>query len=167
MAVVENNTAVQGEGSTGKALLPSGESFPVLKALLSGENADALTEELERLIALKTRAVTTRAVRLKKNLFARLRSLDGDQCEVGVVRDISRSGVRVKFLRNSSLDIIKNHRVVIETRLPSDDMVSLEARMVRVAHSTELHIELAFHFEPGVPEQVDFQRLLQAIEHPQ
>lgn len=164
MGAVARRSPASEEPQGTTRFLPEDNSFPVLQKLLEGpQGADALAE-LERLVRAKSRSATARAPRLRRNLFARLRLIEGDLCEIGVVRDISRTGARVKFLRSASLDIIRNEQVILETRLPCNKMVTLEARMVRVASSTQQHIELAFHFTEAMADNQGLLALLSVLE---
>lgn len=151
------------ESTSNLDILPANGPFPVLRQLLGGPMGDAARIELQTWLTSQTRPAATRAPRLRKNLFAKLRPTNSEQCEVGVVCDISLTGVRVKFLRSSSLDIIRNECVELQTRLPSTEMVTLQARMVRVASSTQLHIELAFHFADEMANNEGLLALLQAL----
>jgi hypothetical protein len=134
-----SHTASTHEPAAGRLFL---DDLPRLKALVSGPDGDELLKELETLLHREPQ----RARRFQRDLFARVRADPEEAPEVAIVRDISRSGVRLQLASSARLDVIKAHNVFIEMRLPGAQFVSCEATLVRVVERHEKGVELAFSF---------------------
>ena len=132
------------------------DGFPHLQALVNGPNGTEILEELEQLMFREP----NRAPRYQRDLFARIRVSDDQPPEVGIVRDVSRSGVRLQLTASAHLDIMKSRTIRIEMRRPGTPFVSCEARLVRVIAHHKGGVELAFSFLRQDEHDPDLERLL-------
>jgi hypothetical protein len=145
------------------AALEDLERFPLLRSLLEGPGGDQLKAELIGLLAQLAGRELDRAQRFERKFFAKLHAGGDAVVEVGIVHDISSSGIRLRLLRSASLDAIQSQNVRIETRLPGSPMLELEAELVRVAASSDRDVELAFRFTPESANSPELTRLLAAL----
>jgi hypothetical protein len=137
------------------AALEDLERFPLLRSLLEGPGGDQLKAELIGLLAQLAGRELDRAQRFERKFFAKLHAGGDAVVEVGIVHDISSSGIRLRLLRSASLDAIQSQNVRIETEL--------EAELVRVAASSDRDVELAFRFTPESANSPELTRLLAAL----
>jgi hypothetical protein len=118
------------------------DDLPRLKALVSGPDGEEILAELQKLSCREPQ----RARRFQRDMFARIRADPQDPPEVAIVRDVSRSGVRLQVASSARLDVIRARNVFIEMRLPGAQFVSCEATLVRVVEHHQNGVELAFSF---------------------
>jgi hypothetical protein len=119
------------------------ESFPHLAGLLAGPDAEAVRDELRRLVP---RAWRQRAPRHSVRVMARL--CVGTREEIVMVRDVSWSGVRVSVAPDFALDVMeKDVHFVIRVATPGGpETLNLPAVFVRVASVEDGQPTLAFQF---------------------
>lgn len=139
-----------------------GESeFPELVKALSGDDGEALTEELGRLLGKYWRV---RAERRSMKIFAKLHvygSKTGLDEEAVMVQDVSATGIRVAVPRDAQLNLKDLTKVEFLLAIKEGDgrkKIKLSAEFIRVAKVAEDHISLAFRFfsvEPEVAELLE------------
>lgn len=132
------------------------EHSPKLRALLDGPDGAAILLELEALLQREP----ARAPRYARDLFARVRASPDTPPEVAVVRDLSRSGVRLELGASAHLDAMHARPVLIEVRLPGMPFARREATLVRVVERRESGVELAFAFVAEGADDPAFEALL-------
>jgi hypothetical protein len=135
------------------------EQTPKLRALVAGPDGPEILAELQRLL----RRESLRAPRYERDLFARVRISPGSAPEVAVIRDLSRSGVRLEIGSSAHLDVVQARPVTIEMRLPGTEFVSCEATLVRVVEHRANGVELAFSFVDGEGRDPAFDELLERL----
>lgn len=135
------------------------EAFPHLGALLAGADAEAVREELRRLVP---RAWRQRAPRRSVRIMARL--CVGTREEVVMIQDVSWSGVRVAVPRDFGLDVLERdvHFVMRVATPEGPQTLNLPAVFVRVASIDEAQPTLAFQFSEVTEPQA---ALLQQLSH--
>lgn len=134
------------------------DQTPKLRALVEGPDGPEILAELQKLL----RRESIRAPRYERDLFARVRVSHGAAPEVAVVRDLSRSGVRLELSASAHLDVMQARTVSIEMRLPGMPFVYREATLVRVGEQRTKGVELAFAFVGDVHPDPPFDEL---VEH--
>jgi hypothetical protein len=135
------------------------DETPRLRALVEGPDGAEILAELQKLM----RRESVRAPRYERDLFARIRISPGSAPEVAVIRDLSRSGVRLALGSSAHLDVIQARSVSIEMRLPGTAFVSCEANLVRVVEQRQNGMELAFAFVDGVEGDPAFNELIERL----
>ena len=135
------------------------EHTPRLRALVEGPDGAEILQELKKLV----RRDLVRATRYERNLLARIRVGSEAPPEIAVVRDLSKTGVRLELAASAQLDVIKARAVTIEMRLPGSPFVSCEATLVRVSEHHSNGVELAFAFAHGVESDPAFAALLGGV----
>jgi hypothetical protein len=137
----------------------SREQTPKLCALLEGPDGPEILAELQKLL----RRESVRAPRYERDLFARIRVSPEAPPEIAVIRDMSRSGVRLELGSSVQLDIMQARTVSIDMRLPGMAFVSCEASLVRVVEHHANGVELAFAFVDGVQHDPAFGELVERL----
>ncbi|HTV22798.1 MAG TPA: PilZ domain-containing protein [Polyangiaceae bacterium] len=135
------------------------DQTPRLRALVEGPEGDEILAELHKLV----RREPARATRYERNLFARIRAEPDAPPEIAVVRDLSRSGVRLELSSSAHLDVMNARTVAIEMRLPGSPFVSCEATLVRVGEHLANGVELAFSFTQSSQDDPAFAALLERL----
>lgn len=135
------------------------DQTPRLRALVEGPDGAEILAELHKLV----RRDPARATRYERNLFARIRVGADAPPEVAVVRDLSRSGVRLELSAAAHLDVMNARTVAIEMRLPGSAFVSCEATLVRVGEHHANGLELAFSFTQATQDDPAFHALLERL----
>jgi hypothetical protein len=133
--------------------------MPKLEALVAGPDGNAILAELQRLL----RREPPRAPRFQRKLFARIRVDPEQPPEIAIVRDISRSGVRLQLAPTTCLDVMQARAISIEMRLPGSPFVNCEATLVRVVAHHENGVELAFSFIGAGQRSPDLEALLEQL----
>lgn len=133
--------------------------LPRLQALIQGPDGAEIMRELHRLVNREPR----RAPRFQRNMFARIRVGAEEAPEVAVVRNISRSGVRLRLSSSAHLDVLRARTISIEMRLPGAPFVNCEATLVRVVEHLESGVELAFSFSPASQADPSFVQMLDRL----
>lgn len=87
--------------------------MPKLRALIEGPDGPEILAELQKLV----RRESIRAPRYERDLFARIRVSPDAPPEIAVIRDLSRSGVRLELGSSAHLDVMQARTVSIEMRL--------------------------------------------------
>jgi hypothetical protein len=134
------------------------DQTPKLRALVEGPDGAEILAELQKLL----RRESVRAPRYERDLFARIRVRPDAPVEVAVVRDLSRSGVRLELGASAHLDVMQARTVTIEMRLPGMPFVNREATLVRVGEQRPSGVELAFAFAGAAQPDPAFDAL---VEH--
>lgn len=135
------------------------DQTPKLRALVEGPEGQEILVELQRLL----RRESVRAPRYARDLLARIRVSPDAALEIAVVRDISKSGVRLELGASARLDVMGARTVSIEMRLPGMGFVSRDATLVRVVERREKGVELAFSFSESAEEDAAFDALLERL----
>jgi hypothetical protein len=146
------------EGGSGNERLRL-DGLPHLQALIRGPQGDEILAELQLLLGREPR----RAPRFQRDLFARIRINPEQPPEVAVVRDISRSGVRLQLSASAHLDVMQARTLFIEMRLPGARFTTCAATLVRVVEHRENGVELAFSFVDGAERDPAFDALLDQL----
>jgi hypothetical protein len=118
------------------------DGLPHLQAVIRGPQGDEILAELQMLLGREPR----RAPRFQRNLFARIRINPEQPPEIAVVRDISRTGVRLQLSASAHLDVMQARTIAIEMRLPGTGFTTCAATLVRVVGHHDNGVELAFSF---------------------
>jgi hypothetical protein len=134
------------------------DQTPKLRALVEGPEGPEILAELQKLL----RRESVRAPRYERDLFARVRVSRDAAPEIAVVRDLSRSGVRLELSASAHLDVMHARTVSLEMRLPGMPFVCREATLVRVGEQRTQGVELAFAFVGEVQHDAAFDEL---VEH--
>lgn len=134
------------------------DQTPRLRALVEGPDGPEILAELQKLV----RRDSLRAPRYERDLFARIRVNPDAPPEIAVVRDLSRSGVRLELGASAHLDVMQARTVLIEMRLRGMAFVSREATLVRVGEQRPNGVELAFTFARDMQQDPAFDEL---VEH--
>lgn len=132
------------------------DQTPKLRALVEGPDGPEILAELQKLL----RRESVRAPRYERDLFARVRASPDAAPEIAVVRDLSRSGVRLELGASAHLDVMQARTVSIEMRLPGMAFVNREATLVRVGEQRAKGVELAFAFVGGSGQDPAFDELV-------
>jgi PilZ domain-containing protein len=135
------------------------EGLPRLEALVQGVDGSEILRELRQLLRREPR----RAPRYRRDLFARIRVDPSEPLEVAIVRDVSRTGVRLRLASSAHLDVVQTRTVIIEMRLPGAPFVACEARLVRVGEHHENGVELAFSFVRNPDQHPTLDALLEGL----
>jgi PilZ domain-containing protein len=133
--------------------------LPRLEALVQGAGGAGILEELRQLLQREP----LRAPRYRRDLFARVRIDPDEPLEVAIVRDVSRTGVRLRLASSARLDVVQATTVLIEMRLPGTPFVTCEARLVRVGDRHENGVDLAFSFVRNPDQHPMLEALLQRL----
>jgi hypothetical protein len=133
--------------------------LPHLQALIRGPQGDEIVAELQLLLGREPR----RAPRFQRDLYARIRINPEQPPEIAVVRDISRSGVRLLLSASAHLDVMQARALFIEMRLPGARFTTCAATLVRVVEHHENGVELAFSFVDGPDRDTAFDALLEHL----
>jgi PilZ domain-containing protein len=133
--------------------------LPRLQALVRGPEGDEILAELQTLMQREPR----RAPRFQRDLFARIRISPEQPPEIAVVRDISRSGVRLRLSAAAHLDVMQARTLFIEMRLPGTRFANCAATLVRVVEHHKNGVELAFSFVEGADRDPAFDALLEQL----
>jgi hypothetical protein len=134
------------------------DQTPKLRALVEGPDGPEILAELQKLV----RRESVRAPRYERDLFARIRVSPDAPPEIAVVRDLSRSGVRLELGSSAHLDVMQARTVSIEMRLRGMPFVNREATLVRVGEQRPNGVELAFTFSRDMQQDPAFDEL---VEH--
>jgi hypothetical protein len=145
--------------SEAKAPRLSLDQTPKLRALVEGPDGPEILAELHKLL----RRESIRAPRYERDLFARIRVSPDAAPDIAVVRDLSRSGVRLELSSSAHLDVMQTRTVSIEMRLPGMAFVNREATLVRVGEQRSKGVELAFSFVGGAGHDAAFDELLEHL----
>jgi hypothetical protein len=145
------------EGAASERLQLDG--LPHLQALVGGPQGDEILAELALLLGRQPR----RAPRFQRDLFARIRINPEQPPEIAVVRDISRSGVRLRLSASAHLDVMQARTLSIEMRLPGARFTTCAATLVRVVEHHKNGVELAFSFVDGADRDPAFDALLEEL----
>jgi hypothetical protein len=135
------------------------DGLPHLQALIRGPQGDQILTELQTLLRREPR----RSPRFQRDLFARIRVKPEQPPEIAVVRDISRSGVRLRLSGAAHLDVMQARRIVIEMRLPGTPFATCSATLVRVVEHHLNGVELAFSFVEATDRDPAFDALLKQL----
>jgi hypothetical protein len=126
---------------------------------MDGPDGAEILRELRQLL----RREPLRAPRYQRDLFARIRIDPSEPLEVAIVRDVSRTGVRLRLASSAHLDVVQARTVMIEMRLPGTPFVNCEARLVRVGEHHENGVELAFSFVRNPDQNPLLEALLERL----
>lgn len=140
--------------------------LPLLRELIEGEKAAIYLGELSLLLDSHSRAgASGRARRFRRDQVVRIQVADRTLEEVGIMRDFSATGARISFQRSASFDAVQHDLLTLKVRLPSspEQVVSIEARLVRLAANRGEEVQLAFSFTNN-QQDVYFEALLEEIE---
>jgi len=135
------------------------DQTPKLRALVEGPDGAEILAELQTLL----RRESIRAPRYERDLFARIRVSPDAPPEIAVVRDLSRSGVRLELGSSAHLDVMQARTVSIEMRLPGMAFVNREATLVRVGEERRNGVELAFTFVGALQQDPAFDDLVERL----
>jgi hypothetical protein len=147
---------VEGEAANERLQL---DGLPHLQALIRGPQGDDILAELQTLLGREPR----RAPRFQHDLFARIRITPEQPPEIAVVRDISRSGVRLQLSASAHLDVMQARTIFIEMRLPGSRFTNCAATLVRVVEHHKNGVELAFSFVNAADRDPAFDALLEQL----
>jgi hypothetical protein len=135
------------------------DQTPKLRALVEGPDGAEILAELQKLL----RRESLRAPRYERDMFARVRVSPSGAPEVAVIRDLSRSGVRLELGASAHLDVMQARTVSIEMRLPGMAFVNREATLVRVGEERPNGVELAFTFVGAAQPDPAFDELVEQL----